>query len=270
MLGTLAYSIAGGMLAVLSTACVEQIAWKFLRMAAGLPFALIVGCAAWSFRTASSSAPIDPTLLLGLGGGLCALALIVLSPTGPARPGRFRVLSALGGLLGIAAASLAATRALAGADPNAALPALATALIVLSQVLGCWVLGSITLAWLLGHAYLTATTMTIAPLRHLSGMLAWGMVARVLFVVVSGGLAWWSVGGASPSVFARLEQAWLIAVLRFGVGLVAVGVFAYMVLDCVKLRSTQSATGILYFGSLMAYVGELAGQQLVREVGWPF
>ena len=62
---------------------------------------------------------------------------------------------------------------------------------------------------------------------------------------------------------------WLVASLKIGVGLVAVGAFAYMVADCVRLRSTQSATGILYFGSLFAYVGELAGLQLLTECGWP-
>lgn len=52
-------------------------------------------------------------------------------------------------------------------------------------------------------------------------------------------------------------------------GLVAVAVFAYMVTDCVRLRSTQSATGILYFASLFVYMGELAGLWLILECGWP-
>ena len=47
------------------------------------------------------------------------------------------------------------------------------------------------------------------------------------------------------------------------------GFFAYMVADCVRLRSTQSATGILYFGSVFAYIGELASQQLLLDCGWP-
>ena len=61
----------------------------------------------------------------------------------------------------------------------------------------------------------------------------------------------------------------MILTLRIAVGLLAVGLFAYMVADCVRLRSTQSATGILYFASIFAYVGELANLQLIAQYGWP-
>ena len=239
MLETFLYSLAGGMLAVLSTAHLEQIAWKFLRLASIIPFALLVGCLTW-------------TIL-----GSSAVALAPTTATGSA---------AAAGVLGITAACFSALRSVASEGP----PTLVTAVAVsLGQLLGSWVLGSITLAWLLGHAYLTATSMTIAPLKHFSRMLTWSVIARLLFVGVSLALAWVALDSGAGPILKGVERAWLIAVLRFGVGLVAVGIFAYMVLDCVKLRSTQSATGILYFGSVMAYVGELAAQQLTREVGWP-
>ena len=141
-------------------------------------------------------------------------------------------------------------------------------MITLGQVLGSWLLGSITIAWLLGHAYLTATKMTIAPLRYFSRMLSMAVALRIAFFVVSILVAW-GMGGESVSVWGRLEQWWLIVTLRVGVGLVALAIFAYMVGDCVRLRSTQSATGILYFASVMAYAGELASQYLTRELGWP-
>ena len=47
-------------------------------------------------------------------------------------------------------------------------------------------------------------------------------------------------------------------------------VFCYMVWRTVKLRATQSATGILYFGLVLIYLGELAALQLTRELGIPF
>ena len=74
---------------------------------------------------------------------------------------------------------------------------------------------------------------------------------------------------ASPSLLTLLYRSWLVLSLRGAVGLLAVGVLTYMVADCVRLRATQSATGILYFASVFAYVGELAGQQLLMECGWP-
>ena len=265
MLDTVGYTIAGGMLSVLATARVEQIAWKFLRIAAIIPFALGAGCTAWLCRTGGPS----PWLVrMSVALIAFAAALVFVAPLGQVRIRLFRAISAAGGAIGIAAACLCAVIAIS-ADPAAQLSMLGTTLVIFGQILAAWVLGSITLAWLLGHAYLTATSMTIAPLKHFSQMLTWSVVARALFVGVSLVAAYATIDGA-PSVLAQIERAWLIAVLRFGVGLVAVGIFAYMVLDCVKLRATQSATGILYFGSVMAYVGELASQQLAREVGWPF
>ena len=107
--------------------------------------------------------------------------------------------------------------------------------------------------------------MTIAPLRHFSRMLLWSVGLRFAFALVSLAAAW-LIGG--EEVVTHLQHAWLVLSLRIGVGLVAVGVFAYMVADCVKLRSTQSATGILYFGSLFAYIGELAHQYMIVHYGW--
>lgn len=265
MLDTVGYSIAGGMLTVLATARVEQIAWKFLRMASIIPFALGAGCLVWSWRNGAATPWIVRT---GATMTLLAAVLVFIAPLGQNRTRVFRAVCGMAGSMGIAAACLCAVSSI-NAEPTPRPTMMESALVVFGQVLASWVLGSITLAWLLGHAYLTATSMTIAPLKHFSTMLTWSVVARVLFVGVSLGAAYATIDGA-PSVLAQLERAWLIAFLRFGVGLVAVGIFAYMVMDCVRLRATQSATGILYFGSVMAYVGELASQQLAREVGWPF
>ena len=70
-------------------------------------------------------------------------------------------------------------------------------------------------------------------------------------------------GGEGLCVW-RLKQT-----LRRAVGLLAVSLFAYMVWDCVKLRSTQSATGILYFASVFVYIGELSSQHLAGDIGIP-
>ena len=60
---------------------------------------------------------------------------------------------------------------------------------------------------------------------------------------------------------------WLVASVRIGVGLVLPTVFAYMTWQCVKLRSTQSATGILFFMSVLVVVGELASRYLADTAG---
>ncbi len=255
MFAILMYSIAGGLLAVLATARVEQIAWKFLRLVgllavAALAIPMVAGLRDGGLTWVSGAA---------LGTAVFASFLAVYAPIAERAPRGLRLVCASGGAAGLLAASLAAMEANASAGLTAALTTAA-------QTLSGLLLGSITLAWLLGHAYLTATRMTLAPLLHFSRMLSWTVGIRLGFLVVSFAVAW--LTGDLP-IAARLGDAWLIACLRIGVGLVGVAVFAYMVADCVRLRSTQSATGILYFGSVMAYVGELAGQQLTREIGWP-
>ena len=52
-----------------------------------------------------------------------------------------------------------------------------------------------------------------------------------------------------------------------GAGLLGLGVLGYMVWDCVRRRSTQSATGILYIAMIFAYFGELSAAELARTYG---
>lgn len=272
MILTLLYTLSGGMLIILSTGRPAEIAWRFLRLVALLAFGLGVGTTVWLWRN-RTGADADGYVGAKLAGAIMSallIGVILLSPFAPQRPTVFRGLAFVAGLAGVIAAC---RLSLVSMSADAA-PWYRAAFVVLGQVLAAWLLGSITVAWLLGHAYLTATKMTIAPLRHFSGLLMWGIGLRSAFVLLSMALAWWRESGADApeagSLLLRaMQNAWMILSLRVGVGLLAVGVFAWMVRDCVRLRSTQSATGILYFGSVFAYVGELASQQLSLECGWP-
>jgi len=177
----------------------------------------------------------------------------------------FRVLCIMGGVAGIAAGlCLSLTR-----YSEVLRSPTADGLLIVSHLLGSILLGSVTVAWLLGHAYLTATKMTIAPLMHFSRVLSWAVAARAAFLVLSLGAAWLVGAEGGQAVSAVIYNSWLVTSLRILMGIVVLGVFAYMVAGCVRIRSTQSATGILYFGSVFAYIGELAGLQLIQECGWP-
>ena len=256
------------MLAVLATGRVEQIAWRFLRLIGLIAFALACSVSVWVLAGRGMTEPSAATQWsLRLGYALAAGAAIVvfLAPVAERTRGGFRLICSIAGIAGLAGGSLSSLAAL---GQHASGP-LALGMVIASQVLGGLLLGAITVAWLLGHAYLTATKMTIGPLRHFSRLLSLSIAARIAFMVISIGLAWHLSRGGPPSIVTRLEASWLILLLRVGVGLIAVAVFAYMVADCVRLRSTQSATGILYFGSVFALIGELACQQLIAECGWP-
>lgn len=253
---------------VLATGRMDQIAWRFVRLVSLIAFALVCATTIWRFGTGESSGGTDRWIIaLGVAGSLVGIALVVIAPWSSRLAGPFRSLAVVGGLLATGAGCLLATNRLV---PNES-TTLAPGMVVISQVLGALLLGSTTVTWMLGHAYLTATKMTIAPLRHFSRVLSWAVGLRLAFMVLSLLLAWWldRQGGAAVGIIAHLKDAWLVASLRIGVGLIALAAFAYMVSDCVRLRSTQSATGILYFGSVFAFVGELASQQLTLECGWP-
>lgn len=267
MIIALLYSIAGGMLAVLGTARVSEISWKFIRLVGLITVANACLATAWVYREASISVEhIGKISILhcGLLATLGTTALVVLAPL-VNRVGRaIQWLSIVGGAVAVAASCLLTLKAL-----KAHGTAHHTAFIVAGQIFSSWLLGSITIAWLLGHAYLTATKMTIAPLRFFTGMLSAAVIVRILFFVAVLATAWLTDACSPASLCTAIEQWWLIVLLRVGVGLVAVGILTYMVRDCIRLRATQSATGILYFASVMAYVGELASQFLTRELGWP-
>lgn len=260
MVVTFIYSVAGGMLTVLATGRTDQLSWRFLQIVGLLVLAPVALVSAWAFRQGGA---VSVATWLGCGMGVAAMATALTAPLA-ARCGRlFRAVTAVGGLLGLAAAIASVFRLLGPVES-----VLVWWMTGVAQILGALVLGSITAAWLLGHAYLTATGMTIAPLRHFSRLLNWAIAIRAVFVLVSLGVAW-AAGVGDSGLWASLSQQWFVLSLRLCLGIVALAVFAYMVSDCVRLRATQSATGILYFGAFFAYIGELASQYLLLECGWP-
>jgi hypothetical protein len=117
---------------------------------------------------------------------------------------------------------------------------------------------------LLGHAYLTAARMTIAPFRRLN--LA---VAAVLGLQAATGLLAILLQPRFPT-----ELFWarfgLLVGTRWFVGILVPCIFIYMAHDCIKRRSTQSATGILYVAGVLIFIGELVALYLAGETGLPF
>lgn len=255
------------MMLVTATARVEQIAWNFLRIIGFLCFGMTCLVTFWSLSHGPEDAESasDTALKLGIAAAVTAFVLVFGAGLAGRRPGVVRLVCLVGGVLAVVASCLTFANRFGAAGPSG----LALTLAMVGHVLGTLLLGSISVAWLLGHAYLTATKMTIAPLRHFSALLLWVVGARVLYFLGAVGvpLLVESIDGAPSSE--ELINAWLLLSLRVGVGLLLVGVFAYMVWDCVRRRSTQSATGILYFGSVLAYVGELSSQFLSLHFDWP-
>jgi hypothetical protein len=255
-----------GKLGVLALCRLEQVAWTFVRLIAILALAelslAITGYVAFSGQT-FGKAGLTARLLLA-AAGFCAFLVLGLAPMVLRFRAAVRALSAAGGVLALAATAAwaihhgiwtPAPRFVAAAIPLTALSAL--------------LLGAVSLAMLLGHAYLTHTEMTIQPLRRLAMLLAIFMSARVALALVSA-LAGWNAVRRGALYSDLLREETLVMVLRYGVGLALPAIFCYMVWRTVRLRATQSATGILYFGLVLIYIGELSAMHLTRELGIPF
>jgi hypothetical protein len=118
---------------------------------------------------------------------------------------------------------------------------------------------------LLGHAYLTASKMTIAPFLRLNATLAGAMIWRAIIAVGATML----IQQYRP-VYMLWGQHGLFVLTRWFLGLLVPAAFIYMAHDCIKRRATQSATGILYVAGVLIFIGEIVALYLVRATGLPF
>ncbi len=140
----------------------------------------------------------------------------------------------------------------------------------LSQLAGAGVLGGTTVGMLLGHWYLTAPTMSIDPLKRINLFLG---VAGVLRLVVSGTvLVLLSVGlldsaEATTRLMGAVPKVWLG--LRWLAGVIGPIVVSLMVWRILKYRNTQAATGVLFVGVILAFIGDMTASLLLRETGLP-
>ena len=113
---------------------------------------------------------------------------------------------------------------------------------------------------LLGHWYLTATGMSLAPLWRLNTV--FGIATLLRIVLATTGL--WLVDKLPGTDY----HVTLLA-LRWLVGLLGPLVVVVMVWRILKYRNTQAATGVLYTGVLLTVTGELAATLLSRELSLP-
>lgn len=122
-------------------------------------------------------------------------------------------------------------------------------------------LGSALSAMLLGHAYLIAPAMSIQPLKLLSGTLLLAFLLRM-------SIALWSLWILSQSghLLSNTETTiWISA--RWIVGFIIPFVLSWMGWETVAIKSTQSATGILYVVVILCFLGELTGLLLEDQTG---
>jgi hypothetical protein len=124
-----------------------------------------------------------------------------------------------------------------------------------SRLASGFLLGAALTAMLLGHHYLTAPTMSIEPLKRFVTFLGWSLGVRGLVAGLALGLA--HAGYLGLDLDSLDPGSPLFLIMRWAVGFAGPALAAVLAWKTVQIRSTQSATGILYVAMILVLVGEL-------------
>lgn len=160
------------------------------------------------------------------------------------------------------AAGTAAVVAAEGAGPRA--------LLVATDLTSALLLGAAAGAMILGHWYLVVLDLPITALRRLTVMLVVALALRTIVVAVV--LAGPSHAGleAARSVAAGLWSPDGVFVwMRLLFGIAGPLSLVWFIWKTVEIRSTQSATGILYVQLFLVMAGELLAKYLRVAAGIP-
>ena len=198
----------------------------------------------------------DPQVVAAL---VAALAYPIYS--GPVRGRRW----AVGLTLGIAATGAAVGLCLAQ-EPALAEPG-KLALATLSALATGAVAGSVGLAMVLGHWYLTVPNLQIAHLRRLNRVTIGSMCASILLLVAVCAAFREPLEAAESPLFGATGLFYLGT--RVLVGLALPLVFAAMAAGSLKYKNTRSATGILYASTVLVLIGTAVAVSLQDTYGIP-
>jgi protein NrfD len=235
---------------------------KFFRFNAGLAAALLA--VAFAFRT---------------GGGETSAGLIALVALGIVEAATVLYWATVGRALAsirptiVAVACVSGGVALiAGALDAAAGTAVTTqALTAASFVSSAALLGGACTAMILGHWYLVIPSMQVSLLQSIVKLHIASMVIRVAVVaaVVFVAIATWQPG-LGPSFrhyITSVSGIFFWQRVLFGLG--GPALLSWLTWETAKIRSTQSATGILYVDFFTVVVGEVLAKYLLLATRVP-
>jgi hypothetical protein len=236
---------------------------KFFRFNAGLA-AVLIGLAL-AFRPSSANGAVAsvPALVPLL---IAEAAIVGYWATVGRAFAAFRpvlVAAALGGgliLLIVQAVAASADRALP-------MQALTIASFLSSAVL----LGGACTAMILGHWYLIIPSMQVSYLQAIVKVHIASLLVRIVVVVaaVLVGIAMWQPGMGPSFRYYITSVAGIFFWQRVLFGLAGPGVLSYLTWETAKIRSTQSATGILYVDFFTVVVGEVLAKYLLLATRVP-
>jgi len=151
-------------------------------------------------------------------------------------------------------------QAIASSDPAIPLQVIT----ILSFFTSALLLGGACTAMILGHWYLVIPSMQVEYLQSIVKFHMASMVARVVVVAAAIfiGIVTWEPG-LGPSFHRYIFSiAGIFFWQRMLFGLFGPAVLSYLTWETAKIRSTQSATGILYVDFFTVVVGEVLAKYL--------
>ena len=131
-------------------------------------------------------------------------------------------------------------------------------------------LGSVVICMILGHWYLIDPGMSVRHLKVMAAIFIAVVSARSLLGGYTSFLVWRDLAASGTDLLSNFV---LITLVFYGqrvlFGLVAPLTLSWMIWQTVKIRSTQSATGILYVAVVFVLFGELLSHYLLVSTGYP-
>ena len=236
---------------------------KFFRFNAGLAAALIA--AALAFRPSSevfAGSVANRVSLSALAVALVCLTVywIIAGRLWAWLRPPLAAVASIAGVVAIVAHAATAVGATSGIT--------AGWLAVASGLSSAALLGGACTAMVLGHWYLVIPSMEVRHLQKMTGFHIATLVGRIVVVGVVLGLA---VG--VPLVTGQSLRRYISSIdgiffwQRMLFGLAAPAVLSYLTWETAKIRSTQSATGILYVDFFTVVVGEVLAVYVLLSTG---
>ena len=242
---------------------------KFFRFNAGLAAILVAIALAFRYgafgAVAAGHSRTEELALLALDASEAALVLYwatvgrVLAKIRPAI-----VTIAVGA--GLVAVVLQAMDVSAGAS------AVVRALTIASFLTSAAMLGGACTAMILGHWYLVIPSLQVSHLQSIVRVHIGSMVARLVVVGVAVwfAIATWQAESGLPSFRHYIMSVdGIFFWQRVLFGLAGPAVLSYLTWQTAKIRSTQSATGILYVDFFTVVVGEVLAKYIVLATHVP-
>ncbi len=258
MLATFCARVALGLVACLLLLSPRQLHPRFFRthFLTALGLLAVATLAAW---------PDAGPWPRGLLAAATLIALLgALSWTLDPAPGGWAAVIATVGTLVAALAMTSSESAWTFDTPDSTTTFPPPALMTADHVTSALFLGTALTAMLVGHSYLISPGMTLTPLMRC--LLAGGVALALRVAVIGWGLWRWTE--LTPTYTLDSEVVLWLPV-RWLVGVVAPLGFGWMAYSAARIRSTQSATGILYVVVVCGFLGELLGLLLTRQTGLP-